>query len=268
VSDRLRERLEVAVEAAEGAGRITLSHFQKELRVERKADLSPVTIADREAEEHIFDVLRKRYPGDGFLGEERGEVRGSSGWRWIVDPIDGTKSFIQGVPLYGVLVALEDGDREPVVGVICLPALAETVAAARGEGCLWNGRRARVSAVERIEDACLAFTALDGFEAPGRRAAFERLERRVRVARGWGDCYGHALVATGRADVMVDPVLSDWDCAALLPIVEEAGGAFFDWSGARTYRGRSGISTNARLAAAVKDALGASRPLGPEPGGR
>lgn len=244
----LRSRMEFASELARAAGALTLRYFQTELQVERKADLSPVTAADRASEQLIRDRIAAAFPEDGILGEELGEQPGRSKRRWVVDPIDGTKSFVQGVPLYGVLIGLE-GPEGAELGVVHLPALGELVCAARGEGCFWNGRPARVSAVAELSEACLSYTGAVNFEqaGPGAAAAWERLKRTTRIQRGWGDCYGHILVATGRAEAMLDPVLSVWDCAPLLPILEEAGGTFTDWSGRRTIRGGSGVSTNKRI---------------------
>lgn len=247
MTTHLSKRLEVARDAAIAAGRATLEHFLCGVDVEFKADRSPVTIADRMAEELLREHLLGYYPADGFLGEESGETPGDSGFRWIVDPIDGTKSFIHGVPLFGTLVALEDPSGEAVLGAIYLPALEEWVAAASGEGCQWNGRPASVSGIDRLDEACACFTSLEGFLDTGRQGGFEALRRGVRVVRGWGDCYGHVLVATGRAEVMVDPILADWDAAALGPIVREAGGVFTDWGGTPTHCGKSGISTNGAL---------------------
>ncbi len=247
----LKRRLEVGIAAATEAGRVTQRYFQTEIEVELKGDRSPVTIADREAESLLIDRLRAAFPDDSILGEEHGEQPGTSGYQWILDPIDGTKSFVQGVPLYGVMVGLLDPTREPVLGVVVLPGLDEVVAAARGHGCHWNGRGARVSEVDELDQACLVFTDLVGFDMTARREAFDRVRQRVRVVRGWGDCYGHILVATGRAEVMLDPILSVWDCAALPPILAEAGGHFTDWHGRTTVDGESGISTNAHLNAEV-----------------
>lgn len=247
MSDHLKRRMDFAVNAAREAGKLTLRHFQRPLDIELKADRSPVTIADREAEDCLFGMIQKEYPTDGCLGEEQGERPGTSGFRWIVDPIDGTRSFVQGVPLYGVMVALIDPNGQPVVGVVGFPALDEMVAAARGEGCYYNGRRSRVSSVDTIAESCVVYTSLQGFDETNTEAAFQRVRRRARIVRNWGDCYGHMLVATGRAEVMLDPILADWDCAALQPIVEEAGGSFTDWEGQPTIFGKSGISTNGRV---------------------
>jgi histidinol phosphatase-like enzyme (inositol monophosphatase family) len=255
LSDNLKQRLEVATDAARRAGAATLKYFQTDLEVETKPDRSPVTVADREAEETIRSFLLEEYPQDTFVGEERGTREGSSSWRWIVDPIDGTKSFVHGVPLYGVLIGLEDGAGEVVLGVVYLPGLDELVRAARGEGCWWNGKRAQVSDTAVLEEASVCLTSLDSFKNSGQRGALEVVWQRARQLRGWGDCYGHVLVATGRVDVMLDPILNEWDCAALLPILEEAGGSFTDWSGQRTHRGGSGISTNGKIDASLRAAL-------------
>lgn len=244
--ESLRDLLELAVDLSEKAGEITLRYFQGRLAVETKPDTSPVTVADREAEAYIRQRIESRFPHDGIVGEEFGEVRARARRRWIVDPIDGTFSFIHGVPLYGVLIGVEQGD-EAVVGVIHLPALRETVAAARGEGCHWRGQRAQVSNTSALSDA-LCLTTEWNFDAdPSRSAALERLVRSAAAARTWGDCYGYALVATGRADVMIDPRVAIWDCAALLPIIEEANGRFSDWQGRRTIRGGNAVASNGLL---------------------
>jgi histidinol phosphatase-like enzyme (inositol monophosphatase family) len=249
-----------ALAAAREAGALTLGYFGSEgLGTETKSDGSPVTLADREAERLLVTRIREAFPDDGILGEESGERHGTRGRRWIVDPIDGTKSFVHGVPLYGTLVALEAGGR-PVVGVVCLPALREAVFAARGEGAFWardvGGNeaivRARVSAVDRLDRALLCTTSRRGFERTGQTGFYERLHGRVAHERGWSDCYGHMLVATGRAEIMLDPKMEIWDCAALQPIVEEAGGRFTDFSGNPTHRGGSAISTNLALADEVR----------------
>lgn len=254
-----REYQEFAVDAAFRAGRLALAHFQTELDVETKSDGSPVTLADRAGEELVRKLIEKRFPGHAVYGEEQGESRPASGagrgatpstdsaHRWIVDPIDGTRSFVRGIPLFGVLLGLEI-DAEMVVGVCYLAALDEMIAAARGEGCSWNGRPARVSTVSGLDGALVSSTepgSLDGDVEHD--ALWRRLEASGATIRGYSDCYGHCLVATGRCDVMLDPVMNPWDCAALLPIVEEAGGTFTDWRGSRTIYGGSAISTNGRL---------------------
>lgn len=244
--ESLQDLCEYAADLARKAGEITLRYFQKRIAVETKADTTPVTVADREAEAYIRQAIESRFPHDGIVGEEFGETRAQAKRRWIIDPIDGTFSFIRGVPLYGVLIGVEQDD-EPVVGVIHLPALNETIAAAKGEGCHWRDQRARVSNTRLLSAAlCLATERYLGAQ-PETSEPFARLLGAVGPARTWGDCYGYSLVATGRADVMIDPQMRVWDCAALLPIIEEAGGRFTDWQGRRTIRGGSAVATNGLL---------------------
>ena len=240
----LRDILNFATDAAWQAGRITLRYFQTGIAVERKADESPVTIADRDAETKLRDLIVARFPDDGIVGEEHGDKVGTTGRRWIVDPIDGTKSFVCGVPLYGVMVGVEvDGD--PAVGVVHFPALNEMICAGKGLGCTWNGRVARVSAVSDMKDATVLLT--DSVHLHGRDEAIARICSRAKLVRGWGDCYGYMLVATGRAEVMLDPVMNVWDCAALAPILREAGGTFTTWTGEATIWGDEAIGTNGAL---------------------
>lgn len=245
--DSLAREMDVAAEIAWQAGRITLRYFQGDFERELKEDDSPVTVADREAEQHIRRHLERAFPEDGILGEEFGEKPGTSGRRWIVDPIDGTKSFVQGLPLYGVLVGLEEEDGPSIAGAAYIPALDEMVCAASGEGCWWNGERARVSAVEELSAACLCYTSSRSFEAEGRGSCWSRLSAAARLVRGWGDCYGHLLVATGRAEAMFDAVINPWDCCALVPILSEAGGTFTAWNGETTIHGGDGFSSNGQV---------------------
>lgn len=245
-TNSLQELLEFALDAAWDAGRVTLRYFQTDIDVERKGDASPVTIADRQAEEVLRASIHRHWPDHGIVGEEYETVDGSSNLTWILDPIDGTKSFIHGVPLYGTLVALVD-DGEPLVGVAHFPALNETVYAARGLGCFWDGRRARVSTVGDLAEATLLTSGLSHFAPHGKTGTWQRLLDATGVQRTWGDAYGYALVATGRADVMVDPVMSVWDAAPLQVLLQEAGGHFTDWQGNATIHAGEGIATNAVL---------------------
>jgi histidinol phosphatase-like enzyme (inositol monophosphatase family) len=239
VKSELKELLEFAVDLARGAGKITLQYFRKQPETSRKSDGSYVTIADREAESYLRKRIAERFPDDGILGEEEGESQGTSGRRWILDPIDGTFAFVHGVPLYGVLIAVEI-EGEMSVGVVNIPALGEIVSAAKGLGCFLNGEPARVSNTAELKDALLLSTS---FKSGG----VSELLQRAGVSRTWGDCYGYVLVATGRADVMLDPVMNLWDCAPLLPIMEEAGGTFTDWQGVRIADGGNAIATNGVL---------------------
>ena len=257
-----RETLEglmhAAADVARLAGDYALGHFhERALRVETKDDGSPVTVADRGAEERARAWIEARFPEDGILGEEFGTVRPRAPRRWIVDPIDGTKSFVRGVPLWGTLVAVAEGERV-LAGAVYVPAAGELVAAAPGCGAWWNGVRCRVSAVGALDQATV-LTTDDRFPTDaGRRAAFARLSASAGVSRTWGDCYGYLLVATGRAEVMVDDRVSPWDAAALLPVVTEAGGSFTSWHGALTAFGGDAIATNAALAGTVRDLLAPS----------
>jgi histidinol-phosphatase len=217
-----RDYLDFAIDSAFQAGRLVLTHFQTALEVDHKSDASPVTVADRGGEALLRRLIGERFPRHGIVGEEMGESGSDSTHRWILDPIDGTRSFVRGVPLFGVLLALEIG-REPVVGVCYLPALDEMIAAGRGEGCRWNGRAARVSSVGSLSEALVSLTEPGSLDE-AHRAFWDRLKKKAAAIRGYSDCYGHCLVATGRVEVMLDPVMNLWDCAALAPIVEEAGG--------------------------------------------
>jgi histidinol phosphatase-like enzyme (inositol monophosphatase family) len=238
--------LEFALDAAWQAGRITLGHFQTGVAVDRKADTSPVTIADRQSEQKLRELIARYWPDHGIIGEEFGEQTGSSNYTWIVDPIDGTKSFIHGVPLYGVLVALVE-NQKPIVGVAHFPALNETVYAARGEGCYWNGRRTHVSTVENLKESVLLASDIDLFAKQGKGAAWQRLIDQSAFQRTWGDSYGYALVATGRAEIMIDPWMAVWDCGPFGVILEEAGGTFTDWKGTPTIYAGEAVATNGVL---------------------
>lgn len=242
--------MEVALEAAWQAGRITLGYFQRGIETEWKADESPVTQADRAAEEKIRQLLEAAFPEDGIVGEEFGNKESRSGNRWLVDPIDGTKSFVHGVPFYGVLIACQTPE-DVVLGVVYLPALDEMIWAQKGAGCWWNGRRSVVSQVGKLKEACLCYTSSTSFANQGRQPIWEALSQEARMVRGWGDCYGHILVATGRAEACFDPIMNPWDCGPLLPILQEAGGTFTDWQGQATVYGKDAFSTNGRLFDAI-----------------
>lgn len=253
-ADRYREELDFAVELAWRAGRVALAHYQTGIAAEAKPDASPVTEADRGAELLLRELIADRYPSDGIVGEEFGETSPDAERRWIVDPIDGTRSFVRGVPLFGCLIALEERGV-PVVGVMHFPALDETVSAAVGAGCWWNGRRARVSDTASLDEALVLTTDVENIESTGRTAGWDRLRAASGLARTWGDCYGHALVATGRAEAMLDPIMSIWDAAALKPIIEEAGGVFTGWDGEVGHDAGSAVSTSTVLADAVRGLL-------------
>jgi len=243
----MQEWVDFATHLAEQSGRVIMRYFGTGLQVLEKPDLSPVTVADRESEALMRRLIEARYPDHRVLGEEGGESgKAGSDYAWILDPIDGTRPFVHGVPLFGTLIALlEKG--VPVLGVIHLPATKELMIGARGRETLVNGKPVRVRGTGRLADATLVYTNTQGLWQQGHGAAFQRLQERVALARGWGDCYGHFMVAAGRADIMIDPEMKIWDVAALKPCVDGAGGLLTDKFGKDTGVGGSAISTNGRL---------------------
>jgi histidinol phosphatase-like enzyme (inositol monophosphatase family) len=235
--------LDRAVAIARAAGDLTLEWFRDPgLNVERKGDGTPVTAADRAAERHVREQLAADFPDDGILGEEEAPVPGRSGRRWVLDPIDGTKAFTCGVPLYSTLLALED-EHGIAVGVIHLPALGETVWAGRGLGC-WSDRGPAAVSDQPSLDGAYVMSSSFSHWPPGRVAA---LEAAGAILRTWGDGYGYALVATGRAVAMVDPVVEPYDVGPMPVVLSEAGGRFSDLRGATSIEGRSGLGTNGRV---------------------
>ena len=250
------EFLEAVSDVARIAGDVALRHFRRGVAVEWKTDGSPVTVADREAEQSAREWIGRRYPDHGILGEEHGETGAGSKYRWIVDPIDGTRTFVRGVPLWGTLVAIAMGETI-VAGAAYFPAVGEMIAAAPGAGCWMNGSRCKVSSVATLADATVLTTDERFRPTPQHVDGWRSLAAKSAVARSWGDCYGYLLVATGRAEVMVDGIVGPWDTAALFPIITEAGGVFTDWSGRATGFGGSAIATNAALASETRALLGA-----------
>ncbi len=246
----LAELTEFAIDIADEAGEITLKYFGTEIEVESKSDQSPVTIADRESEKYLRGEIEKRFPDDGILGEEFGEKKGTTGRRWILDPIDGTKSFIRGVPLYGTMVAVEI-DGRPVVGVICFAPIGDTIAAFEGGGCRVNGEPCAVSETTEIASALALTTDFGDFRTYLGQAALMNYVGSTGLQRTWGDCYGYLMLATGRADVMVDPIMNYWDVAALIPIVTEAGGRITDIAGSDSPQMKTCVATNGALHEAV-----------------
>jgi histidinol phosphatase-like enzyme (inositol monophosphatase family) len=250
--------LAFVTDVAEQAGHAALAHFQTQITVDTKADASPVTIADRDAEQVMRTRIAAAYPGDAVLGEEFGESAGDTGRRWIIDPIDGTRSFIRGVPLFGVMLALEV-HGSLMAGVLHFPALRETVAAVRGHGCWWNGRRATVSNRARLDEALVLTTDRESIAMHGFETQYANLAGEADITRTWGDCYGYALVATGRAEVMIDPVVSPWDVAALVPVIEEAGGVITSIDGSAAWPSAVNVvATNAVLGPTVREMLAAA----------
>lgn len=265
--DGLDADLELALELAGIADRITTDRFRAgDLVVRSKPDLSPVTDADQAVERALRQRLAERRPEDAFLGEEYGAA-GTAARQWVVDPIDGTKSFVRGVPVWASLIALlVAGD--PVLGVVSAPALGQRWWASRGAGAFASSldsppRRLRVSEVDELADASLAYSSLTGWSEIGRLPAFVELTRRVWRSRGYGDFWSYMLVAEGAVDLAAEPELSLWDMAALAPIVTEAGGRFTGLDGVDGVQQGDAVASNGRLHPAVLAAIGS--PAGSAP---
>ncbi len=228
------------------AGRLTLGYFGTDPHVEFKPDDSPVTQADKAAEELMRARLEAAYPDHGIVGEEWGTTRDGAELKWFIDPIDGTKSFMRGVPLYAVLLGLEAAG-EVVVGAAYFPALGEMLCAAKGKGAQLNGRQVKVRGTTTLARSFVSFTDAGSFEATGRGAAWERVKAASYYRVGWSDAYGHALVASGRLELMLDPVLNAYDASPFGVILPEAGGYFGDWAGNPGIHGGEGLSTSLQL---------------------
>ncbi len=236
--------LTFAVNTAKEAGDLTLNYFKNtDLVIEGKEDGTPVTKADKKAERLMRERISKSFPNDTIMGEEEPDINGTSERSWILDPIDGTVSFIHGVPLYGNLISMED-EYGPAIGVINIPALGECVFAGRGRGCYFNDELTQVSEQKDLSDACIVTSGVDYWPSTD---ILNRLVQNGAVIRTWGDAYGYVLVATGRADAMIDPIVNHWDVSPMLTIFPEAGGIFSDFSGAFTANGGNALATNPNL---------------------
>lgn len=240
------ELLETAVDIADRAGQMALSYFRQALLIEMKENHTPVTIADKKTEEMIRTELSKAFPDHGLLGEEFGIHAHDAKFVWTIDPIDGTRSFIRGIPLWGTLLGLlEDG--EPVLGVMVLPSLDETYTAAKGLGAYCDGQQLHVSATKAIESAIVSTGDVNCFDDIGKRNVQRSLEERAELVRGYTDCFGHALVARGAIDAMVDPLVSIWDIAPIACIIKEAGGEYFALNGETTIREKTFVTCTPAL---------------------
>lgn len=244
-------RLDLAIEAAFEAGRGTLAHFQNGPVVDRKSDASPVTVADREAEQTMRRFLERHFPGEAILGEEfGGEFQGNG---WLLDPIDGTRSFVAGVPLFATLLSYEEAG-EPQLGVAYFPALELMVYAELGAGCYANGRRCQVSPTPTLDNATVATAGIPGLRKAGLLEAVAKLTERLESTRSWCDAYGHVLVAMGQVDAMIDPSVARWDISPVSVIVREAGGKFTQLNG-EPGLGSSAISSNGYVHDELRRAL-------------
>ncbi len=246
--------MHAASEVARLAAQVALSFMTRGFSVDLKPDGSPVTEADRAAERAARAWIEQRFPDDGIHGEEFGAVRAEAPRQWLIDPIDGTKSFVRGVPLWGTLIAIRAGD-DVLAGAAVLSLGEDLICAAPGHGTWWNGSRCRVSGVDKLNQA-LVLTTDDTCRArPECRPGWERVQRQAAISRTWGDCYGYFLVATGRAEAMMDPRLSAWDAACFVPIIEEAGGRVTGWDGSPGAFADSLVATNAGIAAELRELL-------------
>lgn len=253
----LKDLLAVATEAAYLAGRNALAYFNTGVAIDTKSDDTPVTLADREGEQIVRKHIARYFPTHSVIGEEHGTTPGGDpDYKWYVDPIDGTKSFIHGIPLYSVLIGCEIRGRVGA-GVIYLPSLDEMISAADGLGCSWNGRPARVSKVPSLKESMLLCT--DIKMARNRSDAYDRLEAATKLQRCAYDAYGYALVATGRAEVVIDPIMNEWDCGPLPVVLREAGGRYSSWKGESTIHGGDAVATNAGVYDEVMRILGSER---------
>ena len=249
---KIQSRLDLARRIAKEAGRITLDYFQTDrFEVQRKGDGSPLTIADQQSETHLREVIAQSFPDDAIVGEEFGETSGTSGFQWVLDPIDGTKSFICGVPLYGTMVGVTIDERA-VIGSVYFPGLDEGIFAARQFGSwAYKGDRqpvqANVSTKSTLSDSVLVTSESETFGDRGAAEVYRQLVEKVYFARTWGDVYGYLLVATGRVEIMIDPILNVWDAAAVQPIIEEAGGTFTDWAGNESIHAGEAIGSNGHV---------------------
>lgn len=246
--------LRFAVNLARKAGAITLDYYGKITDVDWKEDLSPVTKADKEAEKWMRGRIRETFPDHGIIGEEFGTENPGSPVQWILDPIDGTRSFIHRIPLYTTLIGITVENR-PEIGVIYAPVTDELCEAATGLGAKYNGRECRAGSAKDLSSATLLSTDITTIRQEGLFEPFSELLDRVRLHRTWGDAYGHMMVAAGRADIMFDPVLNIWDAAALMPVLQESGGLFLDFRGEASINSGHGFSSSRHLAGEVLDVM-------------
>ncbi len=254
----VQEYLNRATDFATKGGAVTTRYFRRNISVDYKSDHTPVTRADREAEQVMRDLIIQHYPEHGIVGEELGRRNPESRFQWVIDPIDGTLSYIHGIPLYTTLLALVY-EGEPLVGVIYAPATGELCVAGAGQGTWLNGSKCAARSIKNLSEATVLTTDYRDVIRQGFQENFDVLMKKAYITRSWGDAYGHMMVACGRADLMFDPVLNIWDAAALMPVVTEAGGSFTDIYGRRIINGGSAISCSGSLFKEIEPLL--IRPL-------
>lgn len=244
--NELEDILEAATDIAEEAADMAYAYFRQPILIEMKENQTPVTVADKKTEEFIRKALLADFPGFGILGEELGEESIQNQYVWTVDPIDGTRSFIRGIPLFGTLIGLLDRGK-PIGGIMVLPALDETYWAGTGLGTFCNGHQIHVSQAQKLENALVSVGDVYAFEEAGKQHVLKSLHQQTEICRGYTDCFGHSLVLRGAVDAMIDPVVSIWDIAPLACMVEEAGGEYFDFHGEKTIQSKSFITCGPTL---------------------
>ena len=241
----MQEFLDFASQLAHASGKLIMRYFRSGVAVESKADDSPVTIADKRAEEIMRERIMRAYPDHGILGEEFGRHNPDAEYQWILDPIDGTKSFVAGTFLFGTLIGLLR-HGEPVIGAIHHPATGHLLLG-DGERAHCNGELVRVSETRELSDALMCYTDFIDVGRYQNGIAFQRLMGKTRLNRSWGDCHGYFLLATGTADIMLDPIMSLWDIAALVPVVRGASGVITSWDGGAPLECNGIIASNPHL---------------------
>lgn len=255
---QFEEFIEAAIPIVEDASKIALSYFRQAILIETKENMTPVTVADKKTEETLRRDFMTAFPGFGIIGEEFGEESKDADLVWTIDPIDGTLSFIRGIPLFGTLVGLLY-KGEPVGGICVLPALAETYSAAQGSGTYCNGHQLHVAAAHTLESSFISAGDFSWFKRAGHLEVLKQLQQKAHYCRGYTDCFAHTLVVRGAMDAMIDPEVSLWDVAPLASLIEEAGGEYFDFEGNRTIYGKSFVSCSAELKNELLKAITASK---------
>ncbi len=249
----MREFVDFSKELARASGEVIMRYFRSDLAVETKTDQSPVTIADKQAEEIMRELIMKEYPEHGIIGEEFGNHNESAEYQWVLDPIDGTKSFVSGTFLFGTLIGLMQ-NGEPIVGSINHPVTRHLLIGT-GDQARLNDELVQVRPTENLRDAVLVYTDFIDVGKYQNGIAFQQLMGKTRFNRTWGDCHGYFLLATGYADVMLDPIMHLWDIVALIPIIEGAGGKITSWNGGAPLSGNGIIASNGVLHSQVLRAL-------------
>ncbi len=242
---------------ADESGKIIRSYFRSVIDIENKSDFSPVTIADKKAEEKIRELIIKEFPDHGIIGEEFGDYKMDSEYIWVIDPIDGTKSFISGALSFGTLIALLKNGK-PIIGVINHPILNEFLIG-DNENCFLNDKKVKVKKSSQLSEATLLTTDHLNVIKYQNKYGFEKLINQVKLYRNWGDCYGYYLLATGFVDIMIDPIMSVWDSMALIPIIKGAGGTITDYQGNDAAKGNSIVAAVPELHSMVINILNGNK---------